>query len=434
MRTLLFWILLWGALAGSVLAESPVLTLKECEKLALSRYPALKAALFQKEAAQAREKAAFREHLPKLYGTYEYRAYRDPELIKTPFGAYPLRDREEALLAITVRLPVFHGLAISTRQALAKLRVRLSAVEEARLRQEILLKVREAYFGLVEAEKEVELARKSLARRRAHLKDVRGFLRQGLVARNQLLEAEAQVEEARYRVAAAESRLAVARARLNLLLQRPLSAPLKVVPEFPQRPLKASCENLVKSAFEHRPEVRAAELAIRMREKEVRLARSRYFPWLDLEAQYYKRGDTFALSENPYGDRENAWVGLSLNWEIWDWGLRGQEVAAARAELAAQKFLLQEVKDQVALEVKEAYLQLRAARRQVEAARKGVAAARENFRLVRARFREGLSDTTEVMDAETLLLQAETHEVSALSAYEIARARLAHAVGLPDLP
>ena len=416
------------------LRAEPIFTLKECERLALSRYPALKAALLRRNAARAREKAAFREHFPKLYGSYTYRGFRDPELIKTPFGAYPIRDREEALLAVTVRLPVFHGLSISTRHALAQLRVKLSGVEEARLRQEILLKVREAYFELVRAEKEVELARKSLSRRRAHLRDVRGFLREGLVARNQLLEAEARVEEARYRLVAAENRLAVARSRLNLLLQRPLSAPLRVVPEFPEKPIKRPYEELVKLAFKNRPEVRAAELAVRMREKEVRLARSRYFPWLDLEAQYYKRGDTLDLSENPYADRENAWVGLSLNWELWDWGLRGQEVAAARAELAAQKFLLKEIRDRVALEVKEAYLGLEAARRQVEAARKGVAAARENFRLERARFREGLSDTTDVMDAETLLLQAETHEVAALAAYEIARARLSYAVGVPELP
>ena len=430
-----FWLLATFLLYALPLRAEPLFTLKECERLALSRYPALKAAFLRRKAARAREKAAFREHFPKLYGTYEYRAYRDREIVKIPpFGSYPIRDREEALLAVTLKLPVFHGLAISLRHRLAQLAVRLSEVEETRTRQELLLRVREAYFGLVQAEKEVELARKSLARRRAHLRDVRGFLREGLVARNQLLEAEAQVEEARYRLVAAENRLAVARARLNLLLQRPLSAPLKVVPEFPEEPVKEAYQSLVKLALRKRPEVQAAELAVKRREKEVGLARSRYFPWLDLEAQYYKRGDSFNLSENPYADRENAWVGLSLNWELWDWGLRGQEVAAARAELAAQKFLLKEIRDQVALEVKEAYLGLQAARKEVEAARKGVAAARENFRLQRARFREGLSDTTDVMDAETLLTQAETHEIAALAAYEIARARLAYAVGLQELP
>ena len=200
------------------------------------------------------------------------------------------------------------------------------------------------------------------------------------------------------------------------------------------KPVKESYEKLLELALQNRPEVKAAALAVKAKEKKLRLARSRYFPWLDLEAQYYRRGDTLDLSENPYGDRENVWVGLSLNWELWDWGIRGREVAAVRAELLSQKALLEEIKDRVKLEVREAYLGLRAAEKKIEVARSALSAAQENFRLNRARFREGLADTTDVMDAETLLTRAQTHEIAALAEYEIARARLSYAVGLPELP
>ncbi len=419
--------------AGRLCAER-IFTLEDCIRLVLERYPALKAAILKKKAAEERERAASRLRLPRLYSLYRYRAYRDPEYIKTPFGSYPIRDREEALFSLSVRLPVFHGLSISARKALARLSVDLSAVEEERLRQELIFRVRETYFRLVQAEEEYRLAQKSLERRRAHLRDAEGFFREGLISRSELLYARAETREAEERLAEARNRLELSRAALNLLLVRPLEAEIRVKREFPLKPVKLSYEKLLDLAYARRPEVKAAMLRVRMARERVRLSRSRYFPWLDLEAGYTWHGDSLTFSENPYGDRENAWVGIDLNWEIWDWGIRGREVAAARAEVEAEEALFKEIRDQVALEVRKALLDLSAAKKRLSAARSARAAAEEHFRLERARFREGLTDTSHVLDAETLLTRARAQEIAACAAYEMARARLSYAVGLPELP
>ncbi len=431
---------LWGMLSLLFLLQGPgvraaeVFSLERCLSLALKRYPALKAALARREAAYRRAQATSRNRLPRLYARYTYRRYRDLETIGTPFGTFPLQDYEEAALGISVQWPVFHGLALSVKRALRNLEVDLAEVEERRVQQELRLRVKEAYFELVKAEKLLELARKSLERRQAHWRDVEGFFKEGLVGRVQWLQARAELREAEYRLLSAENQLEVARARLNFLLQRPLKAPLKVVPVFPARPLKTSYPALLEQALKIRPEIQAARLAVHLKEKELALVRSRYFPWIDVEVQYYKRGDSLALSENPYGDRENLWVGVRLDWELWDWGQRRQEIAASRAEILAQEALLKEMEETVRLEVREAYLALISARKRVEVARSALTAAKEHFRLTRERFREGLADTSEVLDAETLLTRAQTQEISARADYEIARARLAYAVGLPEVP
>ncbi len=410
-----------------------VLTLKDCEEIALKRFPSLRAAEAQRKAAERHLQAVSRQRLPRLYGAYAFRFYRDPERITTPFGSYPIRDREEGSLAFTVRLPVFHGLAIPTKTALARLGVKLAEVEESRLRQELLLKVREAFFQLIEAEKRRVLAQKSWARIRAHLADVEGFFEEGLVARNQVLHTRAELREAEHRLVKAENAFIVAQAALNLLLVRPLEAPLKIKPVFPGQEVKQDWKALVFLALKHRPEVKAARLALSSQEKELRLVRSRYFPWLDLEAQYYVRGDSPLLSQNPYMDRENAWIGLRINWEIWDWGVRGQEAASIRAKITAAEETLRQTCDQISFEVRKAYADLVSARKRLEAAQEAVSYARENFRLERARFREGLADTTDVLDAETLLTKALTQEIAAKADYEIARARLAYAVGVDEI-
>ncbi len=426
----LWFIFLWT----SPLGAEKVWSLADCVRLALERYPALKAAFLKRKATEERQKAADRLRLPRLYSFYAYRAYRDPEYLKTSFGSYPIRDREEALFSLSLKFPLFHGLSISAKKALARLSVDLSAVEEERLRQELILRVKEAYFRVVEAEEEYLLAQKSFERRKAHLRDAEGFFREGLISRSEFLYAQAEFREAEEHLARAENRLGLARASLNLLLVRPLKAEIGVKREFLLKPVKFSYEKLLSLAYERRPEVQAASLRVSMARERIRLSRSRYFPWLDLEAGYTWHGDSLTFSENPYGDRENLWVGVNLNWELWDWGIRAREVSAARAEAEALRALLKEVKDQVALEVHQAWLELSAAKKRLSAAQSARLAAEEHFRLERARFREGLTDTTHVLDAETLLTRARAQEIAAQAEYEIARARLSYAVGLPELP
>jgi Outer membrane efflux protein. len=56
--------------------------------------------------------------------------------------------------------------------------------------------------------------------------------------------------------------------------------------------------------------------------------------------------------------------------------------------------------------------------------------AEENFRLNEARYKEQVATTTDVMDAQTLLTQAQINYYNALSDYNIARAQLERAMGL----
>jgi len=61
--------------------------------------------------------------------------------------------------------------------------------------------------------------------------------------------------------------------------------------------------------------------------------------------------------------------------------------------------------------------------------KKAIQEKRINFRLKQERYREQLATSTDVLDAQVLLTQAENNYYSALSDYHIAKARLERAIG-----
>ena len=74
-------------------------------------------------------------------------------------------------------------------------------------------------------------------------------------------------------------------------------------------------------------------------------------------------------------------------------------------------------------------LELQSSRAAISATADGVRAAAEAHRVVAERFNAGVVTNTEVLDAQTALLQAELDRTRALANARFAEARLARAVG-----
>jgi outer membrane protein TolC len=96
--------------------------------------------------------------------------------------------------------------------------------------------------------------------------------------------------------------------------------------------------------------------------------------------------------------------------------------------------ILTNVREQIALEVKNAWLLLHEAEKQVHVAKKTTEQAEENFRINTERYREQVGTSTDVIDAQTLLTKARSDHDNALGDYSIGRAKLERAMGVaaPD--
>ncbi len=425
-RTALLWTALF-LLPASVFSQE--LSLKDCIDEALRNNPSLREYRYRVVSAERSAEIPFKKHLPRLYTFYQYKRFKDPATIPTPIGNFEVRGEEESVFGVTVKLPVFYGFAVVKEERLRRVFLEVSELEEKKAKEELVLKVVEAFFRVVQAERRLEVAKESLKRRRAHLRNARTLYEEGLVAKHQVLRAELGVKEGEYEVVKAKTELKLAKAYLNTLMGRPASAPLKTKGEFPKDAPVPPKGDAIAEALKSRTDLRLLDFLKKAKELEVELERSRYWPSVDLEFSYVRRGEGMFPSENPYGALEDAWLGLELKWEVWDWGIRTKRVQAKKAELYAVEAKRRALVDLVKLQLEEAYGELEDLKEVLEVARSAAEVAESHFRLASERFREGLADTLEVLDAETELTRAKKELAIALAEYHIARAKLLYACG-----
>jgi outer membrane protein len=105
------------------------------------------------------------------------------------------------------------------------------------------------------------------------------------------------------------------------------------------------------------------------------------------------------------------------------------EVAKADLELQKVEQQKQDLRNQIALDVKTALLNLDSARSEVRVANLGVQLAREEVDQARDRFRAGVANNIEVISAQDSLSRANDNQIAALYRFNQARADFARAIG-----
>ena len=89
----------------------------------------------------------------------------------------------------------------------------------------------------------------------------------------------------------------------------------------------------------------------------------------------------------------------------------------------------EELRNQIALQVKTALAELEAARLEVDVANLGVKLAQQEVEQARDRFQAGVANNIEVISAQDALARANDNQIAALYRYNQSRADLAHALG-----
>jgi outer membrane protein TolC len=122
-------------------------------------------------------------------------------------------------------------------------------------------------------------------------------------------------------------------------------------------------------------------------------------------------------------------IGIHVRWSLFDGGRVRAETAEAAANRRATEAHLRDFDSTVEVEIRQRTADLASAGASIEAADAGVRAAMEARRAIAERFSAGVASNTDVLDAQTTLLQAELDLTRARASAELARARLDRSLG-----
>lgn len=426
------------AIPAYVAAEKP-LSLEESINIALKNSNILQAAKESVNAATAQKKEAAAGFLPKFSTSYSYTRLKEAPVSRflglpppfTPMNGLeiPVGTKDNFTWSIEARQPIFAGGGILAGYQASKIGEDAAHLEEKARKQDIVLEVKIAYFSILRAEKIRIAASKSVEMLTAHRNVAENFFKVGMIPKNDLLRAEVELANGRQAMVRAQNAVDLATARFNSLLKRPINSSVEIEDVLIHRPFQKSMEDCFAAALQSRPELKIFALKAEQAGKMVRQMQSEYFPTLSVVGNYSRFGDSPSVSGSDYRDADSWYLMGVASWNFWEWGKTKFRVDAGRARQAQALEAAKELNDQIVLEIKNAFLVLQEAEKQIAVSGLLILQTEENFRISEERYRERLATSTEVLDANTLLVRAKSEYANALADFNINQAKLHRATG-----
>lgn len=409
--------------------NSDIYTLESSIKEAIDNNRQIKIGEQKIEEAEYAEKKAGADFLPRFSTSYLLRHEGEVGVITTPAFSLPLGTRNNFQWQATVTQPVFTGFALNSAYELAKLGIDLSEMELALEKLDMALKVKEAYFNILKADKALLVARSAVESLKEHLKVAKNFYEEGMIPVNDLLKAEVELANAEQTLIQAQNGSQLSRAYFNTVLSKPIDTPVHVQDILEYTPEPMDLERLYEEALLKRPEIKTIEINDLQADQQIKLAKSKYYPEIAVTYNYTKAGDTPDVHGSYYHDSSSWQAVASLSWTFWNWG--GDHYNVRQKELNKEQLMNTKrlLEDSIKLELKSAILDLEEKEKRIPAAKKAVEQGEENLRVSNERYKAQVTTSTEVLDAQTLLTQARVNYYSALYDHHLAKAALLRAVG-----
>lgn len=298
------------------------------------------------------------------------------------------------------------------------------------IQADYLFQVAQYYFETLSAKRLVEISKAEVERLEAHRNSVQEKLIVGNVTKTALYRAEAELSRSLTDKIVAENRVGQNKAAIVRLTGiedefQVSTEDVKKIDEF-----NFTLEGIKTQALENRYEIKEAEKVLEIATQTVKYEKGDYWPSLSLEGGY-KETDLSYTSQGRSieTDKEDAYIQAELVFTLYDGGLRKAQVLQAKAneEKARQGVSLEE--KQIVLESKVAFLEFETARNALLNLQDELKSAQENYKAVQMQFAYGMADSIDMMDANTLLVQAEQRISTAEYTYYLAILKVLYTKG-----
>ncbi len=288
--------------------------------------------------------------------------------------------------------------------------------------QQITFKVKQAYYGVLQAERNREVALETVEQTQKHLDQAQGFYQVGRSPKFDVTKAEVDFSNAQLNLLKAENNLKIAKATLNNAIGITQSLDYEVVDNLSFQPYQTSFDDALQAAYQDRPDLESNLLKQKSAQESIKNSAIGYLPVVSGTAAYNWAGKDFPL--------QDGWdLGINLNLPLFNGLLTKYQVDQSKANYNIAKANESYLRQSIYLEVQQAYLNLQAVADSIPIAELTVKQAQENLDLANGRYSAGVGNPIEVADAELAYSNARLTYNQALYDYKIAQATLEKAVG-----
>jgi outer membrane protein len=340
---------------------------------------------------------------------------------------------------LSTGINLFNGFAdvASLNGARAQLEAQEYSME--RTRQTVVFNVISNYLNVILAEENIRIRQEEVEAQQQLLDQIQEFVRVGSRAISDQYQQQATLANAESNLLNAESNFQLSKTRMIQVLQLdPLADYRFVAPDPSSLPLSVrsyNAEDLLVSAFERRADLRAQEASIKAAEQGIRAARSGYLPSLGLNASHGS-GYTSANERDDFGtqleNNRSERLNLSLSIPLFNRLNVKRSIETSKVQYANARLDLENVQQNVAIEVRQAYLDYQIAAQRLDVTEKSLQAADQALQVEEERYEVGASTLVELQQSRSQYTNATSQRAQALFQFHFQHRLIEYYQGILD--
>jgi outer membrane protein len=291
-------------------------------------------------------------------------------------------------------------------------------------REQIILLVVSQYIGTLRAVANVQASQSRVDLAQALYDQAADLQREGVGTGIDTLRANVELQNEKQRLIEAENDRETSLYGLSKLLNLDPRQPVELADSlsFFDTP-QPEMEPAIEAALAERQEWKALEEQIKAAGADKKASQYSRLPSLRFDGNWAYLGTSSANGIPTYT------YAASLNMPLFTGGRIHAEIVRADLEIRKLEQQKDDLRNQIALDVKTALLNLQSARNEVQVANLGIQLSKEEVDQARDRFKAGVANNIEVIQAQDSLARANDNQIAALYRFNQARADLARAIG-----
>jgi outer membrane protein TolC len=348
----------------------------------------------------------------------------------TATGPIPLKDTTistsqtpTAFVVAQVSQPLLALHKINLNIAAARLATDQAGEQFRSTRQSIAASVRQAYYGVVQAQEAVEAVQADLEQYKELDRITTEYVLEKTALESDTLQVKAKLAQEQYSLMQASDKLSSAEESLNDLMGRDINTQFRAAPAEELLPAEEDLHLAQAQALAQQPAIREAGLTVKQAEIQRRLAKAQYLPELNASVHYISPFGIDFLPTNI------AAAGIEFKWDAFDWGGRGHTVRQKTIALEQSQQQLEETKSQVLVNVDNQFRGLQEARAAVSVAKLAQQAAREKLRETTNQYGQKTALFRDVLQQQATAQGTDAQYLQAVAAFWTAKANLDKAIG-----
>lgn len=313
----------------------------------------------------------------------------------------------------SVTMPLYTGGMIKNSILQARQKTELASLKVEKITNDVKIEVVATFLGIYKMMELQKLIKEKIKEEEDRLKEVKAFKAHGTVTKNEVLRAELQLSDMQLTLMTNERNTAIALHHFQTILQIPDEERLDLDTTGVLTISLPNTEHAIYlEAAAQKDEIRMAHQQEQILEAQQRIIKSNYYPKFHFFASYaFNYPNYMFFPPNPYLYTLGR-VGIEATFSISNLYKNKAKMHIVHQQVEMEKVATKIIQDKVNDQVFKQFMQFQDIQDKIPVTERAVRQATENYRIVRMKYLNQLALITEMIDADTALLQARFNAVS----------------------